>query len=159
MEITVHVHVLYYMYFRLSGVTEMEQVVEEEETKLMDPALSLTEEDVGQFVPVGPASGPDVVPRLLQGVRVVKGPDWKWGDQVRSSLSLPFFSFTCTCIFSFFHFISPLFPFSLPSSLPSLPIHHYYIRKKNILTYKKTARYLYYIEGFTQSYNVQDIKI
>ncbi len=117
---TVHVHVHvhasnYTMYFRLSGVTEMEQV-EEEETKL-DPALSLTEEDVGQFVPVGPASGPDVVPRLLQGVRVVKGPDWKWGDQVRS------FPSSLLCIFSiFFSFLSPLFPSlsSSPSSLPSL---------------------------------------
>ena len=133
MEITCTCVILHCtMYFRLSGVTEMEQVVEEEETKLMDPALSLTEEDVGQFVPVGPASGPDVVPRLLQGVRVVKGPDWKWGDQVRSSLSLPSFFLTCTCIFSLFHFISPFFPFSLPCSLPSLPIHHYYICKKSI---------------------------
>ena len=58
----------------------MEQVTEED-IKL-DPSISPSVEEPEEFVPVGPASGPDVVPRLLPGVRVIRGPDWKWGDQV-----------------------------------------------------------------------------
>lgn len=27
-------------------------------------------------------SGPNVVPYIKPGLRVVRGPDWKWGDQV-----------------------------------------------------------------------------
>ncbi len=138
------------MYFRLSGVTEMEQV-EEEETKL-DPALSLTEEDVGQFVPVGPASGPDVVPRLLQGVRVVKGPDWKWGDQVRSfpsSLVSSLSSFLSSPLYSL---PSPPFPLlfsSLPPSQFIIIMYMYmgmYVKKMYSLT-KQNSKILV-LEGY-----------
>jgi len=31
-----------------------------------------------------PASGPELAARLKIGTRVVRGVDWKWGDQVRA---------------------------------------------------------------------------
>ena len=63
----------------------IEKVSEEEEEDVKaESAQSPAKEDLqGQAPPAGPATGPEVVPRLLPGVRVVRGPDWKWGDQVR----------------------------------------------------------------------------
>lgn len=71
-------------------MTEIEQVIEEEAK--FEPIPSPTPEEPAPaqppVPPVGPASGPEAVPRLIPGVRVVKGPDWKWGDQVR-------YAYTC----------------------------------------------------------------
>ena len=73
----------------MTGVTEIEHVPEDD-IKLEDPLTPSLEETGPVVAPIGPASGPDVVPRLLPGVRVVRGPDWKWGDQVSNTC-------TCTC--------------------------------------------------------------
>jgi len=38
-----------------------------------------------------PISGPELAARLKIGTRVVRGVDWKWGDQVESVLDVFFF--------------------------------------------------------------------
>ena len=79
-----YMYVIYYYNFtifnyRLTGVTEVEEKFEEQKREPMPPPGI---EDSSQSSDSGPTSGPEVVPRLTHGARVVRGPDWKWGDQV-----------------------------------------------------------------------------
>ena len=61
---------------RLAGPCE---ATEEEDSSL---AAIIDEPKAAKKVPSVPMTGPDVAKRMKIGTRVVRGPDWKWGDQV-----------------------------------------------------------------------------
>jgi len=51
--------------------------------KQEEPAVPATPTTAATpLVPQEPLTGPALVRRIAVGVRVVRGPDWKWGDQV-----------------------------------------------------------------------------
>ena len=62
---------------RLAGPCE---ATEEEESNL---AAIIDEAKAAKKTPTLPITGPDMAKRMRIGTRVVRGPDWKWGDQVQ----------------------------------------------------------------------------
>ena len=61
---------------RLAGPCE---ATEEEESNL---AAIIDEAKAAKKTPTLPITGPEMAKRMKIGTRVVRGPDWKWGDQV-----------------------------------------------------------------------------
>ena len=61
-------------------MNELEEIDIEEEK--LDLGLAEPPEKPPNVATTLPASGPELVPHLTPGTRVVRGPDWKWGDQV-----------------------------------------------------------------------------
>lgn len=62
---------------RLAGPCEANE--EEEDSNL---AAIIDEAKAAKKQPSVPITGPDMAKRMKIGTRVVRGPDWKWGDQV-----------------------------------------------------------------------------
>lgn len=62
---------------RLAGPCEADE--EEEDSNL---AAIIDETKAAKKQPSVPITGPDMAKRMKIGTRVVRGPDWKWGDQV-----------------------------------------------------------------------------
>lgn len=67
---------------RLAGPCE---ATEEEESNL---AAIIDEAKAAKKTPSLPITGPDMAKRMKIGTRVVRGPDWKWGDQVQQHVLL-----------------------------------------------------------------------
>lgn len=65
---------------RLAGPCE---ATEEEDSSL---AAIIDEPKAAKKAPSVPMTGPDVAKRMKIGTRVVRGPDWKWGDQVHNNV-------------------------------------------------------------------------
>ena len=61
---------------RLAGPIETE---DEEDSTL---AAIIDEAKAAKKMPSIPLTGPEMAKRMKIGTRVVRGPDWKWGDQV-----------------------------------------------------------------------------
>ena len=61
---------------RLAGPCE---ATGEEDASL---AAIIDEAKAAKKAPIIPMTGPDMAKRMKIGTRVVRGPDWKWGDQV-----------------------------------------------------------------------------
>ena len=84
---------------RLAGPCEAS---EEEDSSL---AAIIDEAKAAKKVAVVAMTGPEMAKRMKIGTRVVRGPDWKWGDQVHLfCLFVVFFLFVCCCFFFFFLF-------------------------------------------------------
>lgn len=65
----------------MTGIEELEEINEDIKT---DPVIvSHVEESLIHGSAGIPVTGVEVISRLTPGTRVVRGPDWKWGDQVR----------------------------------------------------------------------------
>lgn len=69
---------------RLAGPCE---ATEEEESNL---AAIIDEAKAAKKTPSLPITGPDMAKRMKIGTRVVRGPDWKWGDQVQQHVLLDY---------------------------------------------------------------------
>lgn len=63
---------------RLAGPCE---AAEEEDSSL---AAIIDEAKATKKAPTIPITGPEMAKRMKIGTRVVRGPDWKWGDQVHA---------------------------------------------------------------------------
>lgn len=61
----------------LIGSSSNIQVIFEE-----DPNASRTKQPLSRSASIPVTTGPGLVPYIKPGLRVVRGPDWKWGDQV-----------------------------------------------------------------------------
>ena len=75
---------------RLAGPCE---ATEEEDSTL---AAIIDEAKAAKKTPSLPITGPEMAKRMKIGTRVVRGPDWKWGDQVLfynkiTNFHLPYF--------------------------------------------------------------------
>ena len=66
--------------FRLAGSVGYRELRDEVTEIVMKE--SAIEEPMGPPDTVIPATGYEAIRRLHSGTRVVRGPDWKWGDQV-----------------------------------------------------------------------------
>lgn len=69
---------------RLAGPCE---ATEEEESNL---AAIIDEAKAAKKTPSLPITGPDMAKRMKIGTRLVRGPDWKWGDQVQQHVLLDY---------------------------------------------------------------------
>lgn len=72
-----------------SNVSAPEAAANQDQTQPATAATAASRATSPQPVPVTqeePPTGAALVRRIMLGVRVVRGPDWKWGDQVQTIL-------------------------------------------------------------------------